>query len=109
MFRTSRLYQLSICIVCFAAGAGSAWYFIRVTVPAPPPAPTPAPAQQNAAPVTHQLRTASWFEAHRAEMAAKLAECSDNPGGAMADPECVNADKARAHIAFTELRAGAPK
>lgn len=105
MFRTSWLHQFPIYIACFAAGAGSTWYLTRVTVIAP----APAPAQQNAAPVTHQLRTASWFEAHRAEMAAKLAECSDNPGGAMADPECVNADKARAHIAFTELRAGAPK
>ncbi len=101
MFRASHLYHVPIYIACVAAGAGGTWYFTRGM--------PPVPARQDAAAVPHQVRTVSWFEAHRAEMTQKNATCNDNPGGAMADPECENAATAKEHIDFKEFLAGAPK
>ena len=101
MFRASRLSQVSLCLACFAAGAGSTWYITRVA--------SPTPVRQEAAAAPHPVRTVSWFQAHPSEMRQKFAACNDNPGGAMADPECENAATAKEHIDFKEFLAGAPK
>jgi hypothetical protein len=101
MFRASQLYQVPIYLACIAAGAGGTWYLNRDT--------SPVPAPHDAAEVPHPARTVSWFEAHRAEMTQKMASCNDNPGGAMADPECENAATAKEHTDFKEFLAGAPK
>ena len=75
MFRASRLSQVSLCLACFAAGAGSTWYITRVA--------SPTPVRQEAAAVPHPVRTVSWFQAHPSELKQNLAACYDNPGGAV--------------------------
>ena len=66
MFRASHLYHVPIYLACVAAGAGGTWYFTRGM--------PPVPARQDAAAVPHQVRTVSWFEAHRAEMTQKICD-----------------------------------
>ena len=83
-------------------GAGSVVY-LRPLQPAqqqqaatpPPPAPVPA------------IRTVSWFEAHEAERAAKMAACADNPGVGQHDPECLNAGRAAENIGHRNFQAAA--
>jgi hypothetical protein len=101
MLRASRLYQLSLCLVCFAAGASSTWYITRVAFP--------TPVQQDAAAVPPPVRTVSWFAAHPSEMRQKFAACNDNPGGAMTDPECENALTAREHTGLADSFPEAPR
>ncbi len=101
MFRASQLYHVPIYIACAAAGAGGTWYFTRVA--------SPTPAQQSATAMPPPVRTVSWFEAHPSEMRQKFAACNDNPGGAMADPECVNASDANDHVSLSRMLRGAPK
>lgn len=87
MFRAGNLYHIPIYLACIAAGAGGTWYLTKATSPALTP--------QEAAAVPHAIRTVSWFKAHQAEARQKNAECDDNPGAAMHDAECINADQAR--------------
>lgn len=87
MSRASELYHIPIYLACIAAGAGGTWYLTKVDSPAPTP--------QHAAALPHPARTVSWFKAHPAEARQKNAECDDNPGAAMHDAECINADQAR--------------
>jgi len=101
MFRGIRLSHAPLYLLCFAAGAGSTWYLTRPT--------SQATRQQNAASAPQAVRPVSWFTSHRIELAQKIAACSDNPGGAMADPECENAATAKEHIDVQEFLAGAPK
>jgi hypothetical protein len=85
MFRV--LYHIPIYLACIAAGAGGTWYFTK--------ADSPALTEHDAASVPRPVRTVSWFKAHPAEARRKNAECDDNPGVAMHDAECINADQAR--------------
>lgn len=101
MFRASGLYHIPIYLACIAAGAGGTWYLTK--------ADSPALTQQDAAAVSHAVRTVSWFKAHQPEMNQKLAACNDNPGGAMTDPECQNALDAKSRIDTDGSLAGAPK
>ena len=101
MFRASELYHIPIYLACIAAGAGGTWYLTK--------AASPALTQQHVAPVSHPVRTVSWFESHQSEMNQKLDACNDNPGGAMTDPECQNALDAKSHIDTDRSLAGAPK
>ena len=83
-----------------AAGGSASAVYLRplqppqqqtATVPPPAPVQTPAPA----------IRTLSWFMAHDAERAAKMAACADNPGVArLGDPECDNAFNARDRLNY---------
>jgi hypothetical protein len=87
MFRTTWLYHIPIYLACIAAGAGGTWYLTKAS--------PSVLAHQDAAAVPRPVHTVSWFKAHRAEARQKNAECDDNPGEAMHDVECINADQAR--------------
>jgi hypothetical protein len=87
MPRVSGLYHIPIYLACVAAGAGGTLYLTK--------AAAPALTQQDGAAAPHPVRTVSWFKAHKTEARQKNAECDDNPGAAMRDAECINADQAR--------------
>lgn len=70
-----------------AVGAGGTWYLTRtvsgrVTIGIAEPS----------------VHTVSWYQAHPAEIKTKLAACYDNPGRAIHDPDCANADDAQGKI-----------
>jgi hypothetical protein len=70
-----------------AVGAGGTWYLTRIL--------SGRVASGIAEPSVH---TVSWYQAHPAEIKQKLAACYDNPGGAIHDPDCANADDAQGRI-----------
>ena len=41
-----------------------------------------------------EVRNVGWYEANKAERAAKLTECMSNPGKLDATPNCINASRA---------------
>ena len=87
----SELIRLVVVAVCSgAAGAGGGWYLTKATLSPP-------------------VHTVSWFQEHQSEMMRKVAACNDNPGGAMTDPECTNAENAKEHIDLSKLLEMPPK
>lgn len=61
----------------------------------------PASQQQVIAPSAP--RTVTYFETHQDEMQTKLAFCNDNPGTALRDAECMNADQASGIVSADQL------
>jgi hypothetical protein len=102
-----KLGILAMMVGCGALGAVGTVYLRPVPniQDAPVQAFVPAPIPYVPAPV----RDVAWFKANQPEMQAKLAGCNNNPGLAMSDPECMNADKASSDISIDKLLASMPK
>lgn len=83
---------LSCALAGVAVGSGGTWYLTRTVA-------TGRIAIGVTAPSAH---TVTWYEAHPTEIKAKLAACYDNPGGAIHDPECANADTAQGKLEATQ-------
>ena len=45
-----------------------------------------------------EVRNVDWYEANKAERAAKLTECMSNPGKLDATPNCINASRAENNV-----------
>jgi hypothetical protein len=88
----SRFERLGVLAMVIGTGAVCAVGTIYLH---PAAVPSDVPAAVVAAPVMPApIRTVTWFKAHAAERKDKNAACKDNPGVAMHDPECVNAEEA---------------
>jgi hypothetical protein len=78
--------------VCSAAGLAVIVYLV---VPNRPPVASWVAPPARLVPRPPDVRTVTWFKAHVPELQAKLAACKDNPGEALTDAECDNAQHAQ--------------
>ena len=111
MIQIRIVYLVLACALSGAIGAGGALYYARTGAgPVASGATVPAlGANQTFTVPPPSVRTVSWYQAHPDQIKIKLAECNNNPGAAMHDPECYNAESAKEHSDIDRFIESAPK
>jgi hypothetical protein len=102
------VYVAFICALLVVIGVS--YYERHEARPVTTSAPGPAHgANQSAAAPSLSVRTVAWYQAHPDQIKEKLAACSNDPGTAMHDPECNNAETAKHNNDIDHFIQSAPK